>query len=76
MDVTTVVLGGLLCLSIIINALLVFGLIHFRQLSKTKRVESIEAVELLHDLTAHGKMLVKVSRVDPNDVLLRSPRDQ
>ena len=42
--------------------------------SKKKRPNSIEATELLHDLTVLGQTLIRVERIDPSDFLIRSPR--
>jgi hypothetical protein len=39
-----------------------------------KKVLSIEAQQLLHDMTAHGHALVKITAISPNDVFWRSPQ--
>lgn len=41
---------------------------------KRKPVNDRTASDLLHDLTAYGNALVRIERVAPTDVLLRSPR--
>lgn len=57
-------------LSIAANAYFLW--LYFQPKSKLK--QSYEAKELLHDLS-RGDALIRVSRVDPSDVFLRSPRD-
>lgn len=56
-------------LSLAINA----ALYHLLKKSKKQRPLSRSAEELMHDLTA-GVALVRIERVDPGDVFLRSPR--
>lgn len=64
---------GLVCLfviSIILNA------IQYRKLSHQKKhtgPESYEVTQLLHDLTA-GHAMVKIVRVAPTDVFIRSAK--
>lgn len=41
---------------------------------KQKNKPDYDATQLLHDLTG-GDALVKVTRISPENVLLRSPRD-
>lgn len=40
------------------------------------RPNSIEADELLHDLTAHGKAMVLIQRVGLDEILLRPKRGE
>jgi cell division protein FtsL len=40
---------------------------------KTEPQPTLEAKQILHDLT-RGEALVRIRRVDPDDVLVRSPR--
>ena len=61
-----VVIYGLIISNILAAALA----IHFRRKQKIRK-NSIEANELLLDLM-RGDALVRVSRVDPSDILLRS----
>jgi hypothetical protein len=42
--------------------------------SKRPRPNDKTASELLHDLTAYGNAIVRIERIAPQDVLLRSPR--
>lgn len=44
-----------------------------QQRKKEKKLTK-DAQELLHDLTAHGNALVRLERIAPADVFLRSPR--
>jgi len=44
-----------------------------QQLKETKKNNSYEVTELLHDLTA-GRALIEVKRIAPSDFFLRSPR--
>lgn len=39
-----------------------------------KEVLTIEAQQILHDLTAHGTSIVKITPLSPTDVFWRSPR--
>jgi hypothetical protein len=41
---------------------------------KPKKANDRTANDLLHDLTAYGNALVRIERIAPTDVLLRSPR--
>jgi hypothetical protein len=41
---------------------------------KPQKQNDRTASDLLHDLTAYGNALVRIERVAPTDVLLRSPR--
>ncbi len=62
------VLSALLILSLVGNVLaIVFW-------SKRPRGDDRSASELLNDLTAYGNALVRIERIAPQDVLLRSPR--
>lgn len=51
----------------------VYLLIQNTKLKKYQSEPSYEAQQLLHDLT-RGSGLVKITRVDPSEVFLRSPR--
>lgn len=61
--------GFALSVSLSGNALL---LLHLRKLKKTAPLTT-DARAMLHDLTSSAA-LVKVTRVDPQDILIRSPR--
>jgi hypothetical protein len=39
-----------------------------------KQVLTIEAQQILHDLTAHGESVVRIQPINPTDVFWRSPR--
>jgi hypothetical protein len=41
---------------------------------KPEKPTAKDAKEILHDLTANGVALVKIERIAPADVFLRSPR--
>ncbi len=41
---------------------------------KPEKPMAKDAREILHDLTANGVALVKIERIAPSDVFLRSPR--
>lgn len=62
-------LETLLGFSIAANAFMTFLLYK----KKTRKTESYEVKQLLHDLTA-GAGLVRVERVDPADVFIRNTR--
>ena len=67
---TPIILTALLVLSLTLNAYL------FNQVKKFKaKPEAYGVAQLLHDLTA-GTSLVKIERVAPEDIFLRSPRDR
>lgn len=61
------VLAVILGLSLAANAIL------WRLIKKPPPQKTIDAAQILHDLT-WGSTLVTVTRVDPDDVLLRSPK--
>jgi hypothetical protein len=67
---TYVIIGlNILAFSLILNVYLFFKLIAFRK----KKVESYDARQLLHDLTK-GTAVVSVTRLDPENLMVRSPR--
>lgn len=66
-SVTTLLLG----VSLISNAALAWLLFHPKSKLKT---QSYDVRELMRDLS-RGGALIKMTRVNPEDVLLRSPRD-
>lgn len=68
MQITSIVLANVLLASLILNIYL------YKQIKKPpKEAPTLEATQLLHDLTAGGAM-VKVTVIDPSAFLLRSPR--
>lgn len=46
---------------------------HFKR-KHTKRTQSIELKDFLHDLTA-GQAIVSITRLDPDYLMMRSPRN-
>ena len=38
-----------------------------------KKVISVEAQQILHDMTAHGHSIVRITPISPGDVFWRSP---
>jgi Zn-dependent protease with chaperone function len=62
----------LLVLFIISVAANIFAV--FKLSRKQQKQNDRTASELLHDLTAYGNALVRIERIAPTDVLLRSPR--
>jgi len=64
------VLLALLLASVALNAVLV----SHRKL-KQKSELTQDAAMVLNDLTRSGQTLVRISRIDPDDMFLRSPRD-
>jgi hypothetical protein len=66
---TITLLTVLLLISLAIN---VIALIHFLRKAKP-RSESYELREFLHDITG-GEGIVRIQRVAPVDVLIRSPK--
>jgi hypothetical protein len=47
---------------------------HFKKIKAPKQY-SYEALELVNDLTRTGTAVVKITRIDPQSIFLRSPRD-
>lgn len=39
-----------------------------------KKVLSIEAQQILHDMTAHGNAVVRIIPLNPNEIFYRSPQ--
>ena len=68
MSILAVVLGVLLVISAGFNAYFLLRSNHSRER------RDYDARMLLHDLTA-GAAIVKVTRIAPEDIMLRSPRD-
>lgn len=68
MEFTVVFLSISLIISIIFNAYL------FLRFSKKKRVLSMDAQALLHDLS-DGRTILKIDVLDKAALFLRSPRD-
>ncbi len=64
-----VILSALFILSLVGNILC---LIFWNK--RPQKQNDRTAEELLHDLTAYGNALIKVERIAPQNVLLRSPR--
>lgn len=66
---------------LIISILVVLLVFSYQQILKLKKdirresktVKTIEAQQILHDLTA-GEALVRIIPISPNDVFLRSPK--
>lgn len=63
-------LAFFLALSLCLNLALFF----WAKSQKKKPIQSYEASQLLNDLLS-GEALVRVQRVAPSDVLIRSPRN-
>jgi len=63
------ILAGLLVCSLVGN---VTAILFFKK--KPPQMNDRTASELLHDLTAYGNALIRIERIAPSDVLLRSPR--
>jgi hypothetical protein len=66
-------LVGFLSLSLLVSLLGNLGLFLRHKWQDKNRRESVELLDFLHDLTS-GTGLIKVERLAPADVLLRSPR--
>lgn len=64
-------MSAVLALSLAANVTL--GVVVRRLLKSPPPQKTIDAAQILHDLT-WGSTLVTVTRVDPDDVLLRSPK--
>lgn len=69
MSLVSTVISSLLTASIILNAALI---IKFTKQSKSPP-KSLELQDFISDLS-RGEGLIRMSRVDPADVILRSPR--
>ena len=39
-----------------------------------KKVLSIEAQQILHDMTAHGNAIIRIIPLNPNEIFYRSPQ--
>lgn len=63
------ILSSVLFVSASLNALLAY----FLRSQRKRRPKSIEAEELLGDLL-QGEAVLRIHRISPTDVLLRSPR--
>lgn len=59
--------------ALLVSVCLNIYLIQFKM--KSKRKDSYELQEFLHDLTSPGIGMIKIERIAPTDVFLRSPRD-
>lgn len=45
-----------------------------RQPAQKKEVLTVDAQQILHDMTAHGQAVVRILPINPNDVFWRSPK--
>lgn len=63
---------AMLC-ALIVSVCLNIYLVSFK--IRTKRKDSYELQEFLHDLTSPGVAILKVERIAPTDIFLRSARD-
>lgn len=45
-----------------------------RPVPKAKETLTVEAQQILHDLTAHGEAIVRITPLSPTDIFWRSPR--
>lgn len=68
---SNIFLAVLFLLGSLLNLFLIFKI----KRSKPPVQETYDVKELLHDLSA-GEAIVRISRVAPADVFLRSPRDR
>jgi glucokinase len=66
-----IVLSVIIVLLVATNATLFYFLL--RQKPMQKRVD-VTAQQLINDLTATGNALVRLERIAPSDVFLRSPK--
>lgn len=62
---------------------LIFLFLEYRRLKKVyldlkeqkpKQVQTIEAQQILHDLTTQGTSIIKITAISPQDIFWRSPR--
>ena len=58
--------------SVLLNFFFIILLLKYRKFNK-KRKDSYESSELIKDLLS-GEALIKITRISPTDVFLRSPR--
>lgn len=74
MDILFAILCVFFLLSLAANYVLIW------ELKKAKKSpppqQTVEATQILHDLTISGAAIVKVTRLDPNNFIVRSPRDR
>lgn len=70
----------LACILLAIFSLFTSGFALFSYLFSQKKIQrltrlpNMTAEEILHDLTRSGTSLIKIERVSPEDIFLRSPR--
>ena len=60
-----------ICLNVFLAVIIAW---QYRQIKSKNKQPDLDATRLLHDLTTHGKAMVKVSYIDPTDYLITSPR--
>ena len=46
----------------------------YSELNAKKQSNSIEAQQILHDMTKHGQSIIKITPMCPSDIFWRSPR--
>jgi hypothetical protein len=66
---TTAVLVAIICVSVILNGLLFIQTLKF----KKAPAQTLELRQFASDLF-RGEALLRVTRIDPADILLKSPR--
>jgi hypothetical protein len=72
MELIPVILAVILAISLLFSAYL-YALLR-RSRRKPGPVPTLEAEQLLHDLTANGQAVLRVTVIDPRNLLLRRPR--
>ena len=72
MDAITTALGALLAVSVALDILLLTLL--RRAKKKPPAAPSLDATQLLHDLTTTGQAVLHVTVIDPKNLFLRRPR--
>lgn len=70
MHIAVAIVSTLLGLSLVCNGVLVFLFLTH----KKKKAMDITAQQLINDLTTTGNALVRLERISPSDVFLRSPK--
>lgn len=59
---------------------LIANVLAFRQILTAKKKNRVkqdyDATMLLHDLTQYNAAVVKIERIDPNEIFWRSPKDK
>jgi len=73
MEIVLGVASAIFILSLVLNIALIIRCKHLKKHPPAK--QTYDATALMHDITA-GAALVRIVRVNPGDVFVRSPKDR